>query len=361
MAVTSYHTVNGRIRGESTGGARTGYVPDALGSVTATTDEAGSVVNSYRYKPYGELLAKTGAVVDPKFLWIGVLGIRSDATEGAGYYARRRSYGSRIATWTTVDVLWPSEPCYDYSRANPTSRSDAFGLQPTVISGHGCENCKSVCGYQNMISPLEEGIKRFCDAYKDTKDGSARSCIDACLSKWGHKDGVIGGCIDQICSNPFLAIKCSKGGVPGEPGSCEPRPEFEYDCPAGCANKKYNPVALADTTCFKSRGNYFIQIRICCYDPNRDLDSCCCPYDSNPRMDESGCAQARDNNRIIASMLHEISHACGGAGESNGCFQHEPIPGIMPPPWKQDCFAECANKCFRPPLYSPPKYEGKCN
>ncbi len=35
MAVTRYYTVNGRISGESTGGVRTNYLPDALGSVTA--------------------------------------------------------------------------------------------------------------------------------------------------------------------------------------------------------------------------------------------------------------------------------------------------------------------------------------
>ena len=36
MAVTNYFTVDGQIQGEETGGTFTGYVPDALGSVTAT-------------------------------------------------------------------------------------------------------------------------------------------------------------------------------------------------------------------------------------------------------------------------------------------------------------------------------------
>jgi len=36
MPVTNYHTVNGRIRGESTAGVRTDYLTDALGSVVAT-------------------------------------------------------------------------------------------------------------------------------------------------------------------------------------------------------------------------------------------------------------------------------------------------------------------------------------
>ena len=74
MPVTNYLTVNGEIIGESTGGVRTDYLTDALGSVTATVDQSASVVNTYRYKPYGELLAKTGTGSDPIFGWVGSQG-----------------------------------------------------------------------------------------------------------------------------------------------------------------------------------------------------------------------------------------------------------------------------------------------
>ena len=40
MAVTNYHTVNGRIIGETTSGTRTDYLTDALGSVTATVNQS---------------------------------------------------------------------------------------------------------------------------------------------------------------------------------------------------------------------------------------------------------------------------------------------------------------------------------
>jgi len=56
----SYYSVGGEIIGEKSGGVRTDYLTDALGSVTATVDQAGSVINRYTYKPYGALLAKTG-------------------------------------------------------------------------------------------------------------------------------------------------------------------------------------------------------------------------------------------------------------------------------------------------------------
>ena len=119
MAVTNYYSFGGQILGEETGGVRrdylgssahlvkTGFEPqpldfkcrsestsgrispnmrknhyltDALGSVTATVTGAGVVENTYRYKPYGEQLAKTGTGSDPKFLWVGRWGYRNNST-----------------------------------------------------------------------------------------------------------------------------------------------------------------------------------------------------------------------------------------------------------------------------------------
>ena len=59
MAVTKYLTVDGMILGEVTNGVMRNYGTDALGSVVATYI-GGAQENTYRYKPYGELLAKSG-------------------------------------------------------------------------------------------------------------------------------------------------------------------------------------------------------------------------------------------------------------------------------------------------------------
>jgi hypothetical protein len=40
---------------------------EALGSVTITVDASGSIVDCYRYKPYGGLASKTGVGVEPSF------------------------------------------------------------------------------------------------------------------------------------------------------------------------------------------------------------------------------------------------------------------------------------------------------
>ena len=70
MPTTNYVTVNGMIIGESTGGVNRAYGLDALGSVVAMYTGT-SVENTYRYKLYDGLLAKTGTASDPSFLWNG--------------------------------------------------------------------------------------------------------------------------------------------------------------------------------------------------------------------------------------------------------------------------------------------------
>ena len=49
---------------------------DALGSVTGTVNSAFQVVNTYRYKPYGSLLSKTGVGDDPAFRGVEIHGYK---------------------------------------------------------------------------------------------------------------------------------------------------------------------------------------------------------------------------------------------------------------------------------------------
>jgi hypothetical protein len=56
LGVANYDSVNGVILGDSVHGT---YLRDALGSVTATIPNK-VIANTYRYKPYGGLLANPG-------------------------------------------------------------------------------------------------------------------------------------------------------------------------------------------------------------------------------------------------------------------------------------------------------------
>lgn len=54
MPITYYDTVNGQLVGETTSGVRTESLTEALGSFTATVNCSGKIVNTYRFKSYGQ-------------------------------------------------------------------------------------------------------------------------------------------------------------------------------------------------------------------------------------------------------------------------------------------------------------------
>jgi RHS repeat-associated protein len=129
MGVTSYYSFGGEIIGEETAGVRRDYLTDALGSVTATVTGAGVVENTYRYKPYGETLAKTGTGSDPKFLWTGKWGYKKSQDY---YYVRNRNYYYVSGTWTTKDLISSKifHNKYLYCLNNPILLLDPDGLKP---------------------------------------------------------------------------------------------------------------------------------------------------------------------------------------------------------------------------------------
>ena len=128
MPTKTYYSVAGEIIAEETGGVRTDYITDALGSIVATVDSSQAVVNTYRYKPYGALLAKTGTGADPRFLWTGNTGSRTTNLNRAEQYNRARHYSSKLGQWISKDPLWPSEWAYAYVRGRVVSGIDPHGL-----------------------------------------------------------------------------------------------------------------------------------------------------------------------------------------------------------------------------------------
>ena len=143
----TYYTVAGELIGEkTTGGSRTDYLTDALGSVTATVNQSAQLVNTYRYKPYGSLLAKTGTGADPSYTFVGSKGYRQTGNKYGDTYVRARTYSSVLGRWTTPDpIRWRGGDWnyYGYVHQRPTVGRDPSGL---VFDPFSCSICAASLG-----------------------------------------------------------------------------------------------------------------------------------------------------------------------------------------------------------------------
>ncbi len=138
MAVTNYHTVNGLILGETTvGSPRVDYLTDALGSVTATVNQAGQVVDTYRYKPFGLDLAVTDNGPRPAFGWGGDKGYRQTENKFSEFYVRARHDDATNGRWSAQDPIGLRGGInkFKYVRNNPISWNDPTGTIAAAAGG----------------------------------------------------------------------------------------------------------------------------------------------------------------------------------------------------------------------------------
>jgi RHS repeat-associated protein len=331
MPTKSYHTVNGRIIGQTTNGVRQDFLTDALGSVTATASANGAVENRYRYKPYGARLSKTGLGQDPRFEWVGSLGYRTTPTSSSDRYVRYRHYGVTHGLWTSPDPIRSSKTSpYSYVEGRCTNDVDPTGLIP-VVGGPGCDSCASVCGYKTYFSDLNKAIDKFCRAYLE--GGEIRQKVDNC-AKGAFKEG----CIKTFCEQTGTVIKCQSApsGI-----NCKPLDDNPLACPKdrGCTGTSAKLPALAETTCISPGSPLVNTIVFCCPDWKDYLKQCCCP--SSVRFSEEDCRKGRP--APIATLLHELYHACAS---EKGCAKHD-----GPQPWPHNEFRDCVSKAFSPPLF----------
>jgi len=191
VPVTNYHTLNGRIRGETTNGVRTNYLSDALGSVTGTTNPTAQLLNSYRHKPYGARLSKSGTTQDPRPGWVGQEGYRQTTRAYSTHYVQYREFSYGIGSWTSVDPLWPKEPPYAYVVARVTTITDPSGTQGVgdmrAAMTNSTRNLSDCCNWDSLSGCYKVPLSEF---------GKQTGCgmLLASLSKCG-----ISG-IDVICA-----------------------------------------------------------------------------------------------------------------------------------------------------------------
>ena len=133
LQVTSYHTINGRLRSERSPSPQPNheYMQDALGSVTQTTNPSGgSVWMKQRYHGYGtRAFTSASSVRQPNYQWVGAWRYRRTARWRCDSYVRARHYSNFDSRWTTVDPLWQLYNALGYCLGNPGTWIDPSGLQ----------------------------------------------------------------------------------------------------------------------------------------------------------------------------------------------------------------------------------------
>ncbi|HWH25193.1 MAG TPA: RHS repeat-associated core domain-containing protein [Pseudolysinimonas sp.] len=110
---------------------------DNLGSVRTVTNDAGSVVSSTDYDPYGNVTTHAGTSDSQ----IGYTGAWTDPTSGL-VYLRARDYDPGTHQFLTVDpALTATHQPYAYVGNNPLGATDPTGL--CVLTDMGPYDCKS--------------------------------------------------------------------------------------------------------------------------------------------------------------------------------------------------------------------------
>ena len=237
----------------------------ALGSVTATVNQSAQVVNSYRYKPFGALLAKTGTGPDPAFGWVGTKGYRPSRQNFSDFYVRARHYDSATGRWPNVDPIgfavgYVSH--YVYVTNSTVNLIDPTGLLPLV--GKNCP--------PDLAKKIKDMISQICGklpTYGDPHNQYGGKGMLACMQSW--------------CSNPTAVVDCYS-----KPGA---------GCSAGCGLSFGGP----DTPGYKGpgwnpQGKGFPGIYIC-----------------SDYLRSANCK----NVGLCDSMLHELSGNCGSSHKGN--------------------------------------------
>jgi RHS repeat-associated protein len=175
------------------------YHADALGSITALTDDNKEIVETYAYKAYGEPTIKdrtgtilAGSAVDNPYLFTAR---ELDSASGL-YYYRARYYNWYRGAFTQEDPIGIQSyesNLYLYARNHPLNFSDPYGLWYIDIGvSYGWLGAGGIGGV--MIGP--EGIYKYAGAGAVTGlGGSITWSPDDITTGWnvGAQLGVWGG------------------------------------------------------------------------------------------------------------------------------------------------------------------------
>jgi len=115
------------------------YHYDGIGSASAITDANGTVTNTYRYDPFGNMITSTGKL--GRYSFVGAFGVENDGMSGL-FHMGARYYDPTIGRFIQRDPVrgFVSDPLslnrYIYCGNNPINFIDPKGLECNTYSDY---------------------------------------------------------------------------------------------------------------------------------------------------------------------------------------------------------------------------------
>ena len=157
---TTYYYYGNGLNAQDNGESYFVYHFNNVGSTMAVTDAKGSIVETYNYTSYGELIDGEYRE-DIPFLYNGQYGVTTDSN--GLYYMRARYYNVEIKRFINQDVLLgllervSSLNRYAYVEGNPISYLDPFGLAIEVMQGI-VDIAKTALSITSVVAYLIPGV-----------------------------------------------------------------------------------------------------------------------------------------------------------------------------------------------------------
>ena len=141
------------------------YIKDKAGSITALTNDVGSVVHEYKYSVFGKIVSESGDHVENPFTYTS----RELDKETGNYYYRERYYNSQIGRFISEDPIAFSGGdvnLYRYCLNDPTNYYDPFGLKVKIKGDKYHKKYKEL--YEKMKKTKKGG--EMCKILEDRKE-----------------------------------------------------------------------------------------------------------------------------------------------------------------------------------------------
>jgi len=152
---------------EITGTTATYFLQDQQGSTRVLTNQAGSVVGTYAYGPYGTVVSHTGSATTS----LGYDGQYTDPSTGL-IYLRARWYDPAAGQFISVDPMQAmSGTPYAYAGNNPVNAADPLGLF--------CWSFHCVVGYVSVAAGAVSAVTGFIPGLEAVSFGAALVSVAA--------------------------------------------------------------------------------------------------------------------------------------------------------------------------------------